>query len=228
MTPAISRALQNSSIFFSIKAVTVHQQLSSDDSMALDSESALIDGILRNDEECIVMFVQKYQDLVYAQSYRMLKNQMDAEEVSQDVFLKALKRLGEFERRSKLSTWLYKITHTTCLDRLKKNKRRGVEVDVDKAESVDWNMIEDSLAMLEAQEQRELIDLALDELEGSDAMLVDLYYLQGVSTKEITEIMKMTQGNIRIRLMRARKKLAEILSRTLPSETIEQYRYGRE
>ncbi|NNK80693.1 MAG: RNA polymerase sigma factor [Flavobacteriales bacterium] len=196
--------------------------------MTLEDESALIEGILRNDEECVVRFVREFQDMVYAQSMRMLKNSMDAEEVSQDVFLKAFRRLEKFERRSKLSTWLYSITYKSCLDSLKKQKRRGHEVDVEQAEGHDWEQIADSLSLLEAQEQRDLINDALGKLSPSDAMLIDLYYLQGIPTKEITEITKMSSGNIRIRMMRARQKLADILSQTLPQETIEQYRYGRE
>jgi RNA polymerase sigma factor (sigma-70 family) len=81
---------------------------------------------------------------------------------------------------------------------------------------------------LEHKEQWELIDQALDTLDGTDALIIDLYYLQGLPTKEIKTITNMSDGNIRIRLMRARKKLAASLAKILPEETLEQYSYGNE
>lgn len=188
----------------------------------------MVQGILNKDEECVLRFVQQFQDMVYAQSYRMLKNSMDAEEVCQDVFMKALRRMKEFEGKSKLSTWLYSITNHTCLDVLKKRKRQGPEVDIDEARLPAWTHIEGALSQLEHKEQRELIDQALDTLDGTDALIIDLYYLQGLPTKEIKTITNMSDGNIRIRLMRARKKLAASLANILPEETLEQYSYGNE
>lgn len=196
--------------------------------MILQDESALIEGILRKEEGAVLRFIQQYQDLIYSQSYRMLQNRMDAEEVCQDVFMKALKKIDEFEGKSKLSTWLYSISYKTCLDVLKKRKRRGRELDVDSVHVPEWTDIEDSLSLLENKEQRRLIDEALEQLEATDAVLIELYYLQGMPTKEIAAVTELSEGNIRIRMMRARKKLALLLGRSLPKETLDIYRHGRE
>jgi RNA polymerase sigma factor (sigma-70 family) len=99
----------------------------------------------------VLRFVQQFQDMVYAQSYRMLKNSMDAEEVCQDVLMKALRRMKEFEGKSKLSTWLYSITNHTCLDVLKKRKRQGPEVDIDEARLPAWTHIEGALSQIGTQ-----------------------------------------------------------------------------
>ncbi len=195
--------------------------------MTLRNEASLIAGILNHEDSCILSFVRTHEDRVMAQAYRMLQNSQDAEEVCQDVFIKALRRLPDFQGKSKLSTWLYSITYTTCLDLLKKRKRRGHEVDVDDERSADWSDLETALTQLESKEQREAIDSALAEMEETEALLLDLYYLQDVPTKEIQEITGLSDGNIRIKLMRARKKLAGHLMTRLPQETIEQYRHGR-
>jgi RNA polymerase sigma-70 factor (ECF subfamily) len=196
--------------------------------MPSGDERMLVQSILNKDELAVLSFVQQFQDMLYSQCYKMLRNSMDAEEACQDVFMKALRRMKEFEGKSKLSTWLYSIAYHTCLDVLKKRKRQGPEVDIDDTQLPEWTQIESALSGLENEEQRKLIDLAVHELEATDAMIIDLYYLQGIPTKEIMEITNMSDGNIRIRLMRARKKLAYTLSRTLPQETIEQYKYGNQ
>ena len=196
--------------------------------MTLSEEADLIAGILRKEDESILRFVRLHEDRVYAQAYRMLQNSQDAEEVAQDVFMKALRRLPKFEGKSKLSTWLYSIAYTTSLDLLKKRKRRGHEVEVEEDRLLEWADLEDALKLLEAKEQRSAIDSAMDEMDETDALLLDLYYLQSTPTREIMEITGLTDGNIRIKLMRARKKLAGHLIKSLPQETIEQYGYGRE
>jgi RNA polymerase sigma factor (sigma-70 family) len=200
---------------------------SSDYRMTLSDEASLIAGMLINEDECILKFVQMHEDRVYAQSYRLLQNSQDAEEVCQDVFLKALRRLPDFEGKSKLSTWLYSIAYTTCLDVLKKRKRRGYEVDLDEHPIPDWDNLEGALGQLEAKEQRDMIDSALGDMEETEALLLDLYYLQSMPTREIMDITGLSDGNIRIKLMRARKKLALTLSQELPRETLEQYGHGR-
>lgn len=196
--------------------------------MTLSDEASLIAGILRNEDDCILRFVRMHESRVSAQAYRMLNNHQDAEEVCQDVFIKALRRLPKFEAKSKLSTWLYSITYTTCLDLLKKRKRRGHEVDVDDDRMSDWSDLENALSQLESKEQRSAIDSALAAMDETEAILLDLYYLQDISTREIMEITGLSDGNIRIKLMRGRKKLAGHLMTRLPQETIEQYRHGRE
>ncbi len=196
--------------------------------MTLGEETALIAGILRNEDECILQFVRLHEERVYAQVYRVVQNSQDAEEVCQDVFMKALRRLPKFEGKSKLSTWLYSIAYTSSLDLLKKRKRRGHEIEIDDAPLPDWCNLEDALSLIEAKEQREAIDSALAAMDETEALLLDLYYLQSMSTKEIMEITGLSDGNIRIKLMRGRKKLANLLMKRLPQDTIKQYRYGRE
>src|ERR1700704_5826586 len=69
------------------------------------------------------VLVDRYKDMVFTLSLKMLKNREEAEEVSQDTFVKIYKSLNKFNGESKFSTWIYKVAFNTCLDRLKKNKR---------------------------------------------------------------------------------------------------------
>jgi RNA polymerase sigma-70 factor (ECF subfamily) len=195
--------------------------------MQRSADKALINGILKKDNQAILRFVQTYQDQVYWQAHRMLRSSQDTEEACQDVFMKALGRMEKFEGRCSLSTWLYKITYTTCLDVIKLRKKTAGEEEIDQASVPEWSEIENSLAMLEMNEQRGIIDRCIGMLDATDALLIDLFHLKEMAINEIVEITEMTDGAIRVRLMRARKKLAVLLERSLPAETIKTHRNER-
>ncbi len=125
MTPAIDIPLQDFLKNIFSETVTHSNSVSSHQQMTSENDQDLIAGILRQDDDYVLRFVRQYENRVYAQSLRLLQNGQDAEEVSQDVFMKALRKMPEFKGKSKLSTWLYSITYTTCLDVLKKRRRRG-------------------------------------------------------------------------------------------------------
>jgi len=188
------------------------------------ADKDLINGILKKDDQAILRFVQTHKDQVYWQAYRMLRSSQDAEEACQDVFMKALGRMAKFEGRCSLSTWLYKITYTTCLDVIKLRKKTAGEEEIDQASVPEWSEIESSLGLLEMNEQREIIDRCLGMLNETDALLLELFHLKEMAITEIAEITEMTDGAIRVRMMRARKKLAVLLEKSLPAETIKTHR----
>lgn len=188
------------------------------------ADKDLINGILKKDDQAILRFVQTHKDQVYWQAYRMLRSSQDAEEACQDVFMKALGRMAKFEGRCSLSTWLYKITYTTCLDVIKLRKKTAGEEEIDQASVPEWSEIESSLGLLEMNEQREIIDRCLGMLNETDALLLELFHLKEMAITEIAEITEMTNGAIRVRMMRARKKLAVLLEKSLPAETIKTHR----
>jgi len=183
-------------------------------------DDELIEGILRKDKKMILVFIQSYQHRVYSQAYRMLGNTQDAEEACQDAFIKALNKIDGFKGGSKLSTWVYRIGYTTCLDVLKKRKLKPKMLNIDDSMLTSWASLHDSLHTLESKEQRSIIDNAVQELEETDALLIDLYHLQEISIAEISEITGLNKSAIKVRLLRARKKLAIHLEKRLPLETI--------
>ncbi len=192
--------------------------------MERSADKALINGILKKDNQVILRFVQTYQDQVYWQAHHMLRSAQDAEEACQDVFMKSLGRMEKFEGRCSLSTWLYKITFTTCLDVIKLRKKTAGEEEIDQTSVPEWSEIEGSLALLEMTEQREIIDRCIGMLDATDALLIELFHLKEMAISEIAEITEMTEGAIRVRMMRARKKLAFLLEKSLPAETIKTHR----
>ena len=91
--------------------------------MHQSSDRYYISLIIKGDTSFFATLVDRYKDMVINLSFRMLQNREEAEEAAQDVFVKIYKSLPQFKGDSKFSTWLYKVTYNTCIDRLKNNKR---------------------------------------------------------------------------------------------------------
>ncbi len=90
--------------------------------MTTDQETTIINQIIAGNTQAFAVLVDRYKDLVFTLAIRMLKHREEAEEVSQDTFIKVFKALPKFKGDSKLSTWVYKVAYNTCLDRIKKKK----------------------------------------------------------------------------------------------------------
>ena len=99
--------------------------------MTTNDDQILIESIINGDARAYAKLVDRYKDLVYTLAIRMLKHKEEAEEVSQDAFIKVYKSLNKFKGDSKFSTWIYKVTYNACLDRIKMNKKHLNNVAID-------------------------------------------------------------------------------------------------
>lgn len=182
-----------------------------------------INLILNGDTNAFHILVDRYKDLVYSLSLRMIKNREEAEEVSQDTFVKVFKSLPRFKGDSKFSTWIYKIAYNTCLDRLKKNKKFYNDVPIDEFTEHQVRTIDDALENLEAKEREQAIQDCISLLPSEDGFLLTLYYFEEQSLDDISKVMGLTPNNVKVKLFRSRKKLAAILKQRLEPEIIESY-----
>ena len=182
-----------------------------------------IDKVLRGNTNAFVVLVTRYKDLVYTLALRMLQHKEEAEEVSQDTFVKVYRSLNKFKGDSKFSTWVYRVTYNTCLDRIKKNKRKQNTVTIDEFTEHQVKTLDNALYQLELSEQQQTIKDCLNMLPSEDAFLLTLYYFEELSLEEISKIIEIKPNNVKVKLFRARKKLATILKQRLDNETIESY-----
>lgn len=182
-----------------------------------------INLILNGNTNAFHILVDRYKDLVYSLSLRMLKNREEAEEVSQDTFVKVFKSLPRFKGDSKFSTWIYKIAYNTCLDRLKKNKKFYNDVPIDEFTEHQVRTIDDALENLEAKEREQAIQDCISLLPNEDGFLLTLYYFEEQSLDDISKVMGLTPNNVKVKLFRSRKKLAAILKQRLEPEIIKSY-----
>jgi len=182
-----------------------------------------INLIIEGDTHAFAVLVDRYKNLVFTLSFKMLQNREEAEEVSQDVFIKVYKSLPKFKSESKFSTWLYKITYNTCLDRLRSKKRTTQIVSADDFIEHEVISLINVLDAIQERERKQKIQKCLGLLPGEDNFLLTLYYFEENSLKEISKIMGVNENNLKIKLFRSRIKLAAILKTQLEPEIINQY-----
>jgi len=187
------------------------------------NDQVYINKILNGDTNAFTVLVDRYKDLVFTLALRMVKNREEAEEVSQDTFIKVYNSLNRFKGDSKFSTWIYRVAYNTCLDRLKKNKRQEYTVAIDEYTEHQVKTLENALDALEEQEKQLAIKKCLEMLPSEDSFILTLYYFEELSLDEISKITGLKPNNVKVKLFRSRKKLATILKKHLEPEIIESY-----
>lgn len=171
-------------------------------------ENQLIEQIIGGNTNAFRFLVKKYERLVFHIAGRLLNQQSDLEDVCQDVFIKVYKKLPEFRRESKLSTWIGTIAYREAIDFLRKNKRPFQELE-------NLNLT-DSLVLVETNhpeniqtnaERVALIKKLIVDLPPIYSTLLSLYHIEELSYKEIEKITEMPEGTLKSYLHRARQLL---------------------
>jgi RNA polymerase sigma factor (sigma-70 family) len=194
--------------------------------MSQPEDHYYIDAAINGDTRAFAALVDRYKHIVFTLAMKMLKNTEEAEEVSQDVFMKAYHALQTFKGESKFSTWLYKIAYYQSLDYLKKQKRNLNTSSIDSDTEYHLPNIENTLNGLEENERKLAIKSAIDKLPEDDAVVITLHYFEELSLKEIAEIMGIEANTVKVRLFRSRKRLAVVLKNNLEPEILGNYGRG--
>jgi RNA polymerase sigma-70 factor (ECF subfamily) len=194
--------------------------------MTTNDDQILIDAIENGDTKAYAQLVNRYKDLVYTLAIRMLKHKEEAEEVSQDTFIKVFKSLGKFKGDSKFSTWIYKVTYNTCLDRIKKNKKHYNDVAIDEFTFNKLDSIDNALDNIIKEEKSVLIKKCINKLPEDSSALLTLFYFEELSLEEISKIINIEANTVKVKLFRARKKLAVILEQYLQPQNSMNYGKG--
>lgn len=183
------------------------------------TEEGLISKILEGDRDLFLELIRPYQRTVYATLITMLRSKEDAEDVTQDVLLKALARLHQFRRESAFGTWLIQIAineagmrkrkmrHGTMFSLTNAADNEGAYVPKDFA---DWREIPSEA--LERSETREVLAKALALLEEHYRLAFILRDVNELSITEAADVLGITRGAVKTRLRRARLMLRDILS----------------
>ena len=183
--------------------------------MASGDDIRCIDAVKAGNVNAYSELVERYQDFVYSLVLRMVRNPMDAEEIAQDVFVRAFKKLGSFRKESKFATWIYRIAYNETVSFLRKKRVELTALDESGMENVPEEEVQEELMGMDAAEQKRLVELALDRLEPADAAVIDLFYLKGNTVDEIMRITHMSESNVKVKLHRLRKRLYTEMSRLL-------------
>jgi RNA polymerase sigma-70 factor (ECF subfamily) len=141
---------------------------------------------------------------------RFTKNREDAEEVAQDIFIKAYRSLSDFRGASKFSTWLYTIVNTTCITFLRKKKLQTHSLDNEKIFEMADNQDSGFKAnQVEQKSRTSMVNKAIALLSSDDAEIITLFYKAEQSLEEIGEILVLDPKTAKVRLHRARQRLKE-------------------
>lgn len=187
------------------------------------NDQILINQIIAGDTNAFTLLVDRYKDLVFTLALRMLKNREEAEEVSQDTFIKTYRSLHKFKGDSKFSTWIYKVAYNSCLDQIKKNKKHLNNVEINEFTEHQVKTMDNAFDALVEEERNQLIQDCLQLLPSDDSFLLTLYYFEEQSLDEIANIVGLTANNVKVKIFRSRKKLAHILKERLEPEIFEYY-----
>lgn len=187
------------------------------------TEQYYINAVLEGDINAFSVLVDRYKNLVFTLSLKMLQNSEEAEEAAQDTFVKAYKSLCSFKGNSKFSTWIYKITYNNCLDRMKKQKRNNQVIAINEFTENEVRSLSNVVDIINEKERKQMIKTCLDLLPPEESFLLTLYYFNEKSLRQISIIMGISENHVKIKLFRSRKKLAGIFRTKLEPETINEY-----
>ena len=185
-------------------------------------ESVLIRKAKNGDIHAFENLIENHRKRVYNIAFKMLHNQEDAYDITQEVFIRVFKSMKEFREEASFSTWIYRITKNACLDELRKRKNKAtvsMDEDLETEDGTIKRQVEDCSpgpdALYESMELRDIVRTAIELLSDEHKFVIILRDLQGFSYEEIAKVLECPEGTVKSRINRARKALKEILQRRM-------------
>jgi RNA polymerase sigma-70 factor (ECF subfamily) len=183
-----------------------------------DDDAPLLAALRRGDDAAYTALVNRHGDYLYRVALRVTRNETEAGEAVQEAFISTFRGISGFEGRSSLRTWLHRLTVNAALMRRRSTVRRG-EVSIEElAPDVDferwepeWQFAESSETLLMRQGIRDAVTAAMDKLPEQYRILIILRDIEGYDTREVAEMLEDNEGNVKVRLHRARSALKKLL-----------------
>jgi RNA polymerase sigma-70 factor (ECF subfamily) len=171
----------------------------------------------RGDQGAFATLVTRHQRYVYNLAYRLLRDAQEAEDLTQEAFLRAWRGLGGYRGAqdpagAQFTTWLYRIVTNLCYNRLPGLRRQLQEGDAEALERVAAPEAHTPRARLEAGERQAHVQAAIEALPEKYRLVVTLYYLQEQSYQEIAAVLGLPMGTVKTHLYRARARLKDLLA----------------
>jgi RNA polymerase sigma-70 factor (ECF subfamily) len=176
---------------------------------------SLIERCLKGDQTAWETIVRLYWRKVFNIAYKFVGRHDEAEDLTQDVFLKLFKSIKTFDRRANFSTWLISVSRNLCIDHYRSVRREhdAVTHDIDVVTLAQPSTIDSPYALLERRDRVALLRAALDKLAPSLRMAVMLRDIQELSYQEIAERLGVPEGTVKSRINRGRTELARQIAR---------------
>jgi RNA polymerase sigma-70 factor (ECF subfamily) len=179
------------------------------------SDQEIIKLILMGNHDAMRELIVKYQDLVVNTCYQVLHNREDAEDIAQDVFIKAYQSMPSLRKVNSLSFWLYRISLNKSINYLNKNRffkkflKFDELLDCDRI-LLDSKYTESSNHHLEKKEKLKIIQYALDKLPSKQKKAFILHYYEGLTYSEIAEVLEVSVSAVESLIFRAKTRIIKI------------------
>lgn len=180
-----------------------------------EEEYLLIDRILSGERNLYATLVDRYKSYAFTIAMKILDNRPEAEEAAQDGFIKAFNYLKSFNRQARFSTWLYRIVFNTAISYKRKAKPAFQSIEnsiIEYSERADHKSEQDDKEVYLLQ--------AMNKLNEADRMAIQLYYIKEFNMEEVAGMMGQNINTVKVRIHRARLRLADELKGILKQEAL--------
>ncbi len=175
-----------------------------------------IQKVIEGNAESFRFLIDRYKDKAFSVAYSVLHNQTVAEDAVQEAFIKAFNKIDTFRGDATFSTWLMRIVVNESIKEL---RRKKMEIEGHKQiVNVDEHGVNSSIKLLKKQEQKIFIEKTLKKMPQREALVLQLFYIDDLSLKEMEEILDIKYDHIKVLLFRARKRFYGLLKDELKHE----------
>jgi len=172
-----------------------------------------LEQVLAGNSNAYSYVVDWHKDKAHNLAFRICGNHEEAEEITQDSFLKAYRALKNFKKKSSFATWLYRIVYNTAISNVRIKKKGVLSLDDFPADAIDFIGISENEEEAEKEYRRSLVNFALQKINMEERGLISLYYYEEMSYEEIACVTGINKSNIKVKLFRARQKMMEIIEK---------------
>ena len=181
------------------------------------SDIQLVEKIKLGDMAYFEILVERHKNYAFTIADRILNNEQDAEEVAYDAFVKLLDVLHSFKGDSKFSTWFYRVVMNMAISRTRKKRIKTEEIQIHHEKATGVASF-DEFGGIDSEERSYYLNLAIARLKEQERLLITLYYLDELDMDEIEKLTNIDKANLKVKIFRARKKLALELKALLSNE----------
>lgn len=186
----------------------------------MQTDAELAKSALRGSQDAYRELVKRFERPVYSLILRMVQDSGTAEDLAQEVFVKAFRRLGTYDPQWKFSSWLFKIAHNATIDHLRRGTPDTVPLEAGAGDEEGGGLAavladersEDPQATAERHDLARSLERAIGRLRPEYRQAVLMFYAHGASYQEICEVTGLPLGTVKTNLHRARKELAEVMT----------------
>lgn len=180
-----------------------------------DDEQHIIQRILQGETALYEHFLRTYGQQVFTLVARIVSSREDAEELTQDVFLKAFNHLPSFKGNSSFSTWIYSIAYNTAVSSARKKSFDTLALDDAQLANLSDTQVDEALND-DREEQIARLERAVGRLDAEERAQIDLFYYKGKPLSEVALILGVTESNAKVKLHRIRKKIYVLMKQEEP------------